>query len=113
MPPVLRTKPAHRPLVIRRDGVRLLVDVDVVVLGPKGTRVEREEYVITAKRVADAVDMHERLERWARLGPPWAPGRDWPSFQALHEHADAELDAAREYQRRHRSGAAYRIRRAA
>lgn len=104
-------KPASLPpLVIRRDGVRLLVDVAIV---DRRGRVDREQYVITAKRVVDAIDMQARLERWARLGPPWAPGRDWPSFQALHEHADAELDALREYQRRHRSGRFYRIGRAA
>lgn len=106
MPPRPQPDAARKPpLVIRRDGVRLLVDVAVV---QRDGRVEREEYVITAKRVVDAVDMQERIERWARLGPPYAPGKDWPSFQALHEHADAELDAARAFQRRHRSGAFYR-----
>lgn len=112
MPP--RPQPAARkpPFVVRRDGVRLLVEVDVVHIRNGRPRIEREEYVVTAKRVVDAVDMQERLERWHRVGQPHN-GKTWPSFQALHEHADAELDAARAFQRRHRSGAFYRLRGAA
>lgn len=94
---IVQAIPGRPPLSIVRRGL----DLHVALGSDHG--------VIDAHNVHDLRSITERLTRWHRVGRPH-DGAPWTSLEALHRHADDELEAARHHQRRRRSAAAYRIR---